>query len=240
MRITVLFLLLLAVLPGWAAPTFPELTGRVVDNANLLDSAQEQRLTAQLSQAEQGTSNQLVVVTLKDLQGYPIAEYGYQLGRHWGIGSKKSDNGVLLIVAPNEREVRIETGYGLEGTLTDALSSVIIQQDILPAFSKGDYVQGISQGVASILAAIQGEYQGESQPRSASAASPLQSLLMFMGLIVITFFLSFGGLAGGRRGRRSGLMFLPMGGFGAGGGFGGGGFGGGGGGFGGGGASGGW
>ncbi len=237
MRLFTLLILLLAS-PLWAAPEFPELTGRVVDNANLMTAAQRQSLSQALASAEQNTSNQVVVVTLADLQGYEIADYGYQLGRHWGIGSKESDNGVLLIVAPNDRKVRIEVGYGLEGVLTDALSSVIIQQEILPAFRQGQFYGGIQAGVTAIQAAIKGEYQGERQPRD--KPSGLKALLILIGMVVVTFLLSFGG-GGGRGGRRGG-MFMPvlLGGLGGGGGCGGGGFGGGGGGFGGGGASGGW
>ncbi|MCG8392146.1 MAG: TPM domain-containing protein [Pseudomonadales bacterium] len=238
MRLFTLIMLLLAS-PLWAAPEFPELSGRVVDQANLLTATQRQSLAQSLVSAEQNTSNQVVVVTVPDLQGYDIADYGYQLGRHWGIGSKEFDNGVLLIVAPNDRKVRIEVGYGLEGVLTDALSSVIIQQEILPAFRQGQFYGGIQAGVTGILAAIQGEYEGTAQPRQ--KPSGLKALLILIGLVVLTFLLSFGG--GGGRGGRGGFMFLPLpmggGGFG-GGGFGGGGFGGGGGGFGGGGASGGW
>lgn len=237
-----LFLILALALPAWAAPEFPELTGRVVDNADLLTPAQEQTLDRHLAEAEAKTSNQLVVVTLADLQGYAISDYGYQLGRAWGIGQKGRDNGVLLIVAPAQRQVRIEVGYGLEGALTDALSSIIIQNEILPAFRNGDYAAGIGHGVNSILAAIAGEYKATPKERQASRGG---ALLYLIGLVVATFLLGFGGLGGGggRRRRGAGLMFLPlaMGGFGGGGGgFGGGGFGGGGGGFGGGGASGGW
>ena len=237
MRLFTLLILLLSS-PLWAAPEFPELTGRVVDNANLMTAAQRQSLTQALASAEQNTSNQVVVVTLADLQGYEIADYGYQLGRHWGIGSKESDNGVLLIVAPKDRKVRIEVGYGLEGVLTDALSSVIIQQEILPAFRQGQFYGGIQAGVTAIQSAIKGEYQGERQPRN--KPSGLKALLILIGMVVVTFLLSFGG-GGGRGGRRGGMFLpVPMGGGGGGGGFGGGGFGGGGGGFGGGGASGGW
>ena len=175
----------------WAAPEFPALSGRVVDEAGLLTPAQTQSLTQALAAAEQNTSNQLVVVTLSDLQGYDIADYGYQLGREWGIGSKENNNGVLLIVAPNDRKVRIEVGYGLEGVLTDALSSVIIQQEILPAFRQGQFYGGIQAGVTSIQAAIQGEYQGERQPRD--KPSGLKALLMLIGMVVVTFLLSFGG-----------------------------------------------
>ena len=125
MRYFALIVLLLST-SLWAAPEFPALSGRVVDEAGLLTPAQTQSLTQALAAAEQNTSNQLVVVTLPDLQGYDIADYGYQLGREWGIGSKENDNGVLLIVAPNDRKVRIEVGYGLEGVLTDALSSCLL------------------------------------------------------------------------------------------------------------------
>src|SRR5690606_31329664 len=114
----VALLLLALAFPAWAAPTFPELSGRrVVDEANLLQPAEEAALTEKLAALEQGSSDQLVVVTVPDLQGYEIEEYGYQLGRHWGIGQNETNNGVLLIVAPNERKVRIEVGYGLEGIL---------------------------------------------------------------------------------------------------------------------------
>jgi uncharacterized protein len=102
-----------AILPASAEPTFPTLSGRVVDDANLLSPEDEQTLTEELKQLEDKSSDQLVVVTLPSLQGYPIEDFGYRLGRHWGIGTAKLDNGVLLIVAPNERKVRIEVGYGL-------------------------------------------------------------------------------------------------------------------------------
>ncbi|MCC4307332.1 TPM domain-containing protein [Alcanivorax marinus] len=233
---------LLLTAAAWAAPDFPALTGRVVDNANLLTPAQEQALTEKLAAEEQQTSNQVVVVTLPDLQGYAIEDYGYQLGREWGIGQEGKDNGVLLIIAPNERRIRIEVGYGLEGALTDALSSVIIQREIRPAFRAGDFAGGINAGVDAIRAAIAGEYQAE--PAKKDTGQLGTALIYLMVLVFITIFLGLGALGGGGRGGRGGgAVFLPMGGGfggGGGGGFGGGGFGGGGGGFGGGGASGGW
>jgi len=142
-----------------AEPTFPELTGRVVDQADLLPSLTESQLTRKLAEHEKATSNQVVVVTLPSLQGYTIEDFGYQLGRHWGIGQAEKDNGVLLIVAPNERKVRIEVGYGLEGKLTDALSHNIIQTKILPNFRQNHYDTGIVQGTDAILAALQGTYK---------------------------------------------------------------------------------
>ena len=114
--------------------TFPVLSGRVVDEAGILDAPARAALTQSLADLEQKTTDQLVVVTLKSLQGTSIEDYGYQLGRRWQIGQKDKNNGVLLIVAPNERKVRIEVGYGLEGTLTDAVSKLIIENSILPRF----------------------------------------------------------------------------------------------------------
>ncbi|ODS03924.1 hypothetical protein AUC71_06995 [Methyloceanibacter marginalis] len=146
-----------AILPASAEPTFPTLSGRVVDDANLLSPEDEQTLTEELKQLEDKSSDQLVVVTLPSLQGYTIEDFGYRLGRHWGIGTKALDNGVLLIVAPNERKVRIEVGYGLEPLLTDALSKIIIENGILPRFRTGDFSGGIKDGVRDIALALTGD-----------------------------------------------------------------------------------
>ena len=137
---------------------FPSLSGRVVDEANILTSAQKQQLTDQLEALEKQTSDQVVVVTLKSLQGNTIEVFGYRLGRHWQIGQKDKNNGVLLIVAPKERKVRIEVGYGLEGTLTDGLSKMIIDNDIVPSFKKGNMQEGIINGTKSIVEVLQGQY----------------------------------------------------------------------------------
>ncbi|MBW8911521.1 MAG: TPM domain-containing protein, partial [Sphingomonas sp.] len=124
------------------AQSFPALTGRIVDNAHLLAPEQAAALDAKLAQLEQQSGRQMVVATIPDLQGYPIEDYGYQLGRKWGLGDKKANDGLLLLVAPNERKVRIEVGYGLEPVMTDAMSSIIIRNDILPQFKSGDYDAG--------------------------------------------------------------------------------------------------
>ncbi|MBL8772840.1 MAG: TPM domain-containing protein [Phenylobacterium sp.] len=150
----VLALSLLLVAPAWAAPKFPALTGRVVDEAGILSPATEQKLTAELAALEQKTGRQVVVATLSSLQGYEIEEYGYQLLRTWGIGRKAEDDGAILIVAPNERKVRIEVGYGLEPVLTDALSSLILQRRILPAFKAGDLEKGVVDGAEAIIAQL--------------------------------------------------------------------------------------
>ncbi len=154
-----LLLLFFVVTISYSSPIFPKLTGRVVDNAGILSSQTKRELTSMLKNLETNTSNQVVVVTLKSLQGYSISDYGYQLGRHWGIGQKGKDNGVLLIVAPKERKVRIEVGYGLEGTLSDAISSLIIHNKILPYFKKGDYDKGVLEGVKSIIGTIKDTFK---------------------------------------------------------------------------------
>jgi uncharacterized protein len=150
---------------------FPALTGRVVDEAGLLDAAARTALTQSLAELEQKTTDQLVVVTLKSLQGTSIEDYGYQLGRRWQIGQKDKNNGVLLIVAANERKVRIEVGYGLEGTLTDAITKLIIENSILPRFKVADYPGGIKRGVEDIVQVLSGDAQ-EWQSRAAQRLSP--------------------------------------------------------------------
>ena len=142
---------------AFAAPKFPELTGRIVDNANLLNADDRAAIEAELKAIEDKSTDQVVVVTLPDLGGYAIDDYGYQLGRKWGIGQKGKDNGVLLIVAPKDRKVRIETGRGLEAHLTDAMSRIIIENAILPKFRRGDFSGGIRDGVRDIKATIEGD-----------------------------------------------------------------------------------
>jgi uncharacterized protein len=141
-----------------AEPKWPELTGRVVDEAGLLSQQQRAELDSKLMQLETSSGMQLVVVTVNSLQGLEIEDYGVGLGRHWGIGQVGKNNGAMLIVAPNEREVRVEVGYGLEGVLTDAITSSIIQTDILPAFRAGHMDQGIVAGTDSLLKALNGDY----------------------------------------------------------------------------------
>lgn len=247
--------------PGLAQELqFPALTGRVVDQANLLSPAKEAELTERLEALERDTSDQLVVVTVDGLQDRDIADYGYQLGRAWGIGQSAENNGVLLIVAPNERKVRIEVGYGLEPILTDALSALIIHERILPAFREGGYERGITDGVDAIDAQLRLDPE-EAQARAAAAEAPGAevpvAIILFILFVVFMVFISFVSALSraGRRfkGKDGGDGLTPIliwaaaealksssrGGRGGGWG-GGGGFGGGGGSFGGGGASGGW
>ena len=203
---------------------------------------------------ETQSRRQLVVVTLPDLQGYEISDYGYQLGRAWGIGTKEKNDGALLIVAPKERKLRIEVGYGLEGTLTDGMSSLIINQAIVPKFKAGDLPGGIEAGVDQIVHLLMlppEEAQKIAQQANANAAKADDgfdwSTLIFFGFFFLFFVLPMLRGGRGRRYRRGGFAPVIWGpgsgrGWGGGGGgwSGGGGFSGGGGSFGGGGSSGSW
>jgi uncharacterized protein len=225
--------------PAFAAPTFPPLKGRVMDNANIINDATEFDLNNKLAALEAKTSRQLVVVTLPSLQGYEISDYGYQLGRAWGIGQAKLNNGVVFIIAPREHKARIEVGYGLEPILTDALSEVILQNAVLPKFRGGDYDGGVEAGVDALIQQLSLN-TSEAEAKAAAAEQKAQqdngpgngqtggfpALLIFL-FVVFAIFRVFGAWGF--------LPFLFMGG---GRGYGGGGFGGGG--FGGGGASGSW
>ena len=150
--------------------TFPALTGRVVDDAGILDAATRAELTQASAALESKTTDQLVVVTLKSLQGTSIEDYGYQLGRAWKIGQKDKNNGILLIVVPSERRVRIEVGYGLEGDVTDAISKLIIEDSIIPRFKAGDYPGGIRRGVEDIVQVLTGD-AADWQSRAAQKVS---------------------------------------------------------------------
>jgi uncharacterized protein len=135
---------------------FPPLTGRVVDQANIMTAQSRTDLETKLKELEDKSSIQLVVATVKSLQGSDVETYANDLFRYWKLGEAKKNNGVLLLIAPAEHKVRIEVGYGLEGTLTDALSSVIISSAIIP-FKTGDFSGGIERGVDGIVSVLSGD-----------------------------------------------------------------------------------
>jgi uncharacterized protein len=239
------------------ALNFPPLTGRVVDQANIMSAQSRGDLETKLKDLEDKSGIQLVVATVSSLQGSDIETYGNELFRNWKLGQAQKNNGVLLLVAPNEHKVRIEVGYGLEGTLTDALSSVIISSAIVPRFKAGDFSGGIQRGVDGIISVLSGDtadWQPKIDVRQDDPSGDfdgLFSLLFFLLFMFVCWYLirnAGGGGPGGTTRRGVGPIFIPYGGpspwgggFGGGssGGFGGG-FSGGGGWSGGGGASGGW
>ncbi len=139
------------------APTgyaFPALTGRVVDGAKLLSVSERRRLSNRLVDAEKQAKHQFVVVTVTSLDGHDIDDYGLKLANFWGVGRQCYDDGILLIVAPNERKVRIEVGKGLEAALTNAEAKAIVDRDLLPRFKEGDFPSGIFAGSEAIIREI--------------------------------------------------------------------------------------
>jgi uncharacterized protein len=239
--ITLLLAAFLAASFAYAAPNFPELTGRVVDAAGILDDTQKTILDNRLRDYEQQSGHQIAVATVPSLEGYDIRDYGNQLGRKWALGQKGKNDGVLVLVAPNEHKTSIEVGYGLEGDLTDVTSSIIIQHAMIPRFKAGDYAGGLYAGLDDIQKVIGG--QGDQVVKSAQE-QPAPTLADILPFIIFFFFVLII-IYNASHGRR--MIILPGGSYG-GGGFssgggsfgGGGGFSGGGGSFGGGGASGGW
>src|SRR5918995_237700 len=207
-----LLLLVIAVVRA-AGREFPPLTGRVNDRAGLLSERDQKELDAALARFEAETTDQIVVATLESLQGLSIEEYGYQLGRHWGIGQEGKDNGALLIVAPEEREVRIEVGYGLEGELTDAQSRTIIETRILPYFREGDFATGIKAGVAAMIETLGGSYDPALPPvqigESDRAPSPFPLAIALPIIVMIVLNRLFGRRRRGRYRGYGGPVIVP-------------------------------
>ncbi|MEP9358657.1 TPM domain-containing protein [Sphingomonas sp. KR3-1] len=210
LRSPLAFLLVLVPLSAQAQPTFPKLTGRVVDDAHLLSVPQVAELTQLSEQVEAASTRQFVVATIPDLQGYNIEDYGYQLGRAWGIGQKDAKNGIILIVAPKERKVRIEVGYGLEPIMTDGLSSQIINETIIPKFKAGDMPGGIVAGAQAIAEQMKLPLEAAEQRAQQTQVKVTQTSrkthsggfpfgLVFWGIILLFVILPMLGL--GRRSR---------------------------------------
>lgn len=207
-----LFVALLVATPA-LAQTYPRLSGRVVDAAELLTPAQEAELIRKLEALQRASSRQLVVATIPDLEGRTIEEYGVGLGRAWGIGQRQANNGVVLIVAPNQKKVRIEVGYGLEGILTDALSSRIIRERITPRFRANDYAGGINAGADAIIEQLRAPPEAaeqrvaaaahaESGHRSRRGGGSLVPLLIWGGILLFIVLPVLGSGLLGRRYRR--------------------------------------
>jgi uncharacterized protein len=235
--------LLLVISGAGASLPAPRLTGYVNDYAEILSAGERASIQATLQNFEARTGNQVVVLTVPSLEGDSLEAFSIRVAEAWKIGKKGQDNGVIFLVAPRDRKVRIEVGYGLEGVLTDAECDRIIRRQVVPRFQQGDYYAGISEGLTGVLSVIQGTSEApasspESRP-GMGGRTRASGFLIFM-LFVFVFLTRLGrlfvplGLLGGMMwgGGRSSRRF-GSGGFG---GFGGGG----GGGFGGGGASGSW
>src|SRR5580700_2347043 len=174
---------------------FPQLTGRVVDQAGVMSADSRSAIETKLKDLEDKSGIQLVVATVKSLQGSDIETYANQLFRFWKLGQAQKNNGVLLLVAPAEHKVRIEVGYGLEGTLTDALSSVIISSAIIPRFKTNDFAGGIERGVDGIISVLSGDtadWQPKVNVRKDDPSSIFQGLfpiLLVVLLIIVVGYL---------------------------------------------------
>ena len=198
--LAVLWLALIALATPVAAQTFPPLTGRVVDQAHLLSPEQVQDLTSKSAALESQKGAQFVVATVNSLEGYPVEDYGYRLGRAWGIGQKGKDNGVILLVAPNEHKVRIEVGYGATPYITDAMSGLIIRENVIPRFKQNDYGGGIEAGADAIIKQMSlspdeaqkniAAAEQVQQKRQHSGGNPLPFIfwLMVIGFVVLSHF----------------------------------------------------
>jgi uncharacterized protein len=189
-RLAADFTALLCTIAAAFALNFPSLTGRVVDGANIIDGTTRAAIEQKLADLETKSGIQLVVATVTSLEGQEIEAYANQLFRSWGLGEKTKNNGVLLLVAPNERRVRIEVGYGLEGTLTDALSKIIITNAITPRFKTGDFSGGISRGVDDIITVLTtdaSEWQQRPSLRldNQQTTDPVSWLLILGGIILV-------------------------------------------------------
>ena len=214
--LAVLWLALLALATPAVAQTFPPLTGRVVDQAHLLTPEQIVDITSKSEALEAQSKRQFVVATVTNLEGYPIEDYAYRLGRAWKIGTAKDNNGVILLVAPNERKVWIATGYGAGGFLTDAMSGLIVREVILPHFKQNppDYGGGIVAGADAIIKQMslppeeaeknvaQAEQAQQQRQHSGGSALPVIFWFLVIGFVILSHFRR----AGGRRyrARRSG------------------------------------
>lgn len=257
-----LFALLLSTIAATADPKYPPLTGRIIDEAGLLSANDRFEIEQMLRDLEGKSTDQIVVYTTKSLQGYEIEDFGYRLGRAWKIGQAGVNNGIVLIVAPNERKIRIEVGRGLEPQMTDFMSKLIVENAILPGLRRGDFAGGIKAGVRDIKDVLLGDTEGVkdriSRAKKRSSGNDdwvgLIFPLIFIGMFLLIFYLNARQaqqMPAGQRRRRLGdgnVIIIP-GGWGGSGSWGGGsggsgdsggGFSGGGGDFGGGGASGSW
>ena len=225
------------------AVALPALGGRVTDLANLLYAGARANLERKLQDFEDKSGIQLVIATVNSLEGNDVEPIANELFRAWKLGEKSKSNGVLFLIAPNQRKLRIEVGYGLEGTLTDAISKIIIANAVVPRFKANDYAGGIQRGVDDIittLTADSADWQKRPNVRLEDKQSLLDAAMPFLIFMIFIFIVvSMMRSAGAGGGRRGGIGFIPTGGFGGGGGGFGGGFGGGGGFSGGGGSSGG-
>ena len=223
----------------------------VHDFGNMFNAVEREQLERKLVAYSDSTSVQIVIVTFKKLDGYPIALLANEIGEKWGVGQKDQHNGIVIVLSNDDRKVELRGGYGIQAKMPPTIEKLIIDQEMIPSFKQGDYYGGVDNATTAISKVLAGKYKGKSKSDKGEDAGGILFFLVFIGVIIIFIIIASkggGGGSGGNRGRRgfnwTDVILTSGGGFGggsSGGGFGGGGFGGfGGGSFGGGGASGSW
>jgi uncharacterized protein len=222
--VALLLVATLTITAALADPKFPPLTGRIVDEAALLSADDRRTLEAELRALEEKSTDQLVVYTTRSLQGYPIEDFGYRLGRAWAIGQKDKNNGAILIVAPADRKVRIEVGRGLEPQLTDLMTKLIIENAILPAFRRNDFAGGIKAGVRDIRDVLLGDAEevkqrargGAKRSPGGNSNFPLLILALFILIAIAMVWMqsrqnaNLSPAAAARARRRDGTRVVPV------------------------------
>lgn len=199
-----------SVIPALALDV-PQLTGRVVDLAHILPSATVESLTARLAAHEAQSSNQAAVLIVPSLEGDSLEEFSHRVSITWKLGQKGTDNGVLLLVAIEERKVRIEVGYGLEGVLTDARSAQIIRNEIVPRFRAGDIPGGVTAGISAVLKTIEGTYQASEQAVSQPETDIMGQVVVavIVGLVVGLMFMNIHKFVGPAAGAGIATLLAP-------------------------------
>lgn len=238
----ILIILLILLIPSTLAVTYPTLTDFVTDNADIISPEYEQQISELAKQIEQETSVEIAIVTVKSLEGISKEDYAIELAEKNGIGKEDIDNGLLILVALDEREYRVEVGYGLEGLIPDSSKVTIGTRILEPNFKQGEFGKGIYESLLVMQGLVKGEEEVLSEYKSTYTNRQGSSIRLWFYIIFFALFF-FGGIFGRRKGRGRGFMFIPLflpgprggfsggsGGFGSSGfgGFGGGGFGGGG------------
>lgn len=199
---TKVLLLVFIASAGFAQTPIPDHGGYWVhDEAHILSRQTKSELEAAFKAERDSTSNQIAVITVPSLENDDISNYAVNVFQKWKIGQTKKDNGVLFVIAPNERKVRIEVGYGLEGVLTDALSSRIIRNEVAPFFRSDNFDAGVKAGALSIIKALEGQYKPDA---TAFRFSPL--IILF--IIILIFILL--PRRGGRNGKYRGGWATPI------------------------------
>ena len=205
--ILVFFLLVFAGAVNAAALEVPRLRGHVNDYAAMLGTASARQLEAVLTEFEQKESTQIVVLTILSLQGDSLEDFSMRVAEAWKVGQKKLDNGAILLIAKNDRKIRIDVGYGLEGRLTDLLAGRIIRNVITPHFKSGQFDQGITAGVAAMIDAVRGEYSATDAPRQPQQA---QKGVPIIALFALFFLINALGRASRLMGATAGAVLFPI------------------------------